>query len=92
MRCATELKGVTFNIKLRFLKIMGRYDRCNSVCQASDTKQKLRDHYLHLPDGAEDGYISTPRTSSITWMVFVHKQTIPFAVHTRQSVTATSTY
>jgi len=48
MQCATELKGVTFNIKLQFIQIMGRYDRCSNIGQASVTDQKLCDRDLHL--------------------------------------------
>ena len=80
-----ELKGVAFNIKLRFTQIMGRYDRCTNVCQASVTDPELRDHNLHLPDAAEDCYVSTPRTYLIMWKVFVHQAGNPIC-STRQAV------
>lgn len=85
MRCAMEMKGVTFNTKLRFIQIMGRYDRCTNLCQASVTDPKLHDHDLHPPDGAEDCYISTPCTSLIMWKVFVHQASKPIC-STRQAV------
>ena len=85
MRCATELKGVTFNIKLRFIQIIGRYRRCTSVCQANVTEPKLYDRDLHLPDGVEDCSISTRRTSLITWKVFMHQAVNPIC-STRQAV------
>jgi hypothetical protein len=47
-----ELKGMTFNIKLRFIQSMGRYDRWTNVCQAIVTDPMPHDHDHHLPDGA----------------------------------------